>query len=189
MDRLWEVWKLDTPTLEKEDWVDCLKRGPKLVVSTGDKLIQIKFLHRVYFTPMRLSRIYPDRDPHCPRCWMMQEGNYLHMFWDCPALSTFWSGVFEQLNVRLELSVPRTPELALLGIHEDEQRPHHSKLLISFLLFYAKKEILCRWSSPSPPTLTSWENTINAALPLYKLTYISRGCPWKFDKVWLPWTT
>lgn len=23
---------------------------------------------------------------------------------------------------------------------------------------------------------------------MYKLTYISRGCPVKFDQVWLPWT-
>lgn len=52
MDRLWKVWKMDIPALDKEDWVDCLEQGPKLVISAGDKLIQIKFLHRVYFTPV-----------------------------------------------------------------------------------------------------------------------------------------
>lgn len=182
MDKLWDMWKIDIPASDRENWADCLEQGPKLVISSGDKLIQIKFLHRVYFTPVCLSRIYPDRNPHCPRC-RTQLGTYLHMFWDCPALSIFWSGI--QLNVQLELSVPMSPELALLGIHEDEQRPHHSKLLILYL-FYAKKEILCKWSSPA---LSSWESKINAALPLYKLSYIHRGCPWKFDKVWLPWTS
>lgn len=186
MDRLWNAWKSDIPTLDREDWEACLEHGPKLVISAGDKLTQTKFLHRVYFTPAILSKIYPDRDPHCPRC-QTQIGTYLHMFWDCPALSKFWLGVYDHLNIRMDLSVPKTPELALLGIHEDEHRSHHSKILISLLFYYAKKEILSRWTSASPPTLSSWENIINTALPLYRLTYISRGCPWKFDKVWLPW--
>lgn len=143
MDRLWRLWKRDIPTLEREDWDKCLESGPRLVVAAGDKLTQIKFLHRVYFTPVRLSKMYSDRDPHCSRC-RMHLGTFMHMFWECPALTKFWSEIYEQLNVRLELEVPRTPELALLGIHEDEQRPHHSKLLISYLFFYARKEILCR---------------------------------------------
>lgn len=141
MDKLLDMWKLDISTLDREDWLDGLEHGPKLVISSGDKVIQIKFLHWVCFTPMRLCRIYPNRDPHCP-CCRMQLGTYLHMFWECPTLSTFWSGIFEQLNARLELSVPMSPELALLEIHEDEERPHHSKLLILYLLFYAKKNFL-----------------------------------------------
>lgn len=64
-------------------------------------------------------------------------------------------------------------ELALLGILDPAQRSHHSKLLISYLLFYTKKEILCKWSSPTPPTLSSWKAMIDSAMPLYKLIYIS----------------
>lgn len=60
--------KDDISSLEKEDWEDCLEQGPKLVVSSKDKLIQDKFLHRVHYTPTRLHRIFPDRDPICPRC-------------------------------------------------------------------------------------------------------------------------
>lgn len=39
-----------------------------------------------------------------------------------------------------------------------------------------------------PPTMTLWEDTINNALPLYKMTYLNRKCPKKFDGIWLPWT-
>lgn len=129
---------VDISALDEKDWVYCLDHGPKLVISARDMLIQITFLHRVYFTPVRMSRMYPGWDPHCPQC-RTNLGTYLHMFLDCPALSTFWSGIFNHLNIRLELSVPVTLELALLGIHEDEQRPHHSKRMISYLCFYAKK--------------------------------------------------
>lgn len=135
-----------------------------------------------------MSRIYPGRNPQCPRC-LTHPGTYMHMFWSCPMLSSFWAEIFDQLNVRLELNVPMTPELALLGVHDDDQRSHHSKLLISYLLFYAKKEILCKWTSSVPPDVATWENKVNAALPMYKLTYINRGCPWKFDKVWSSWAS
>lgn len=79
-------------------------------------------------------------------------------------------------------------ELALLGIQEDDQRPRYTKLLLSLLLFYAKKEILLKWTSPLPPTVRLWENSVNAILPMYKLTYMNRGCPQKFERVWQPWT-
>lgn len=81
-----------------------------------------------------------------------------------------------------------TPELALLGIHDDDQRPRYTKLLVSLLLFYAKKEIVLKWNSLRSPTIGAWENSVNAVLPMYKLTYINRGCPQKFMRVWRPWT-
>lgn len=31
--------------LDKEDWEDCVEQCPKLVISSRDKVIQIKFLH------------------------------------------------------------------------------------------------------------------------------------------------
>lgn len=63
------------------------------------------------------------------------------MFWTCPVLAQFWTNVFDLINTRLQLSLPMTPKLALLGIH-DEQQPRYTKLLISYMLYYAKKEFL-----------------------------------------------
>lgn len=37
VDRLWEIWKINIPSLNKEDWEDCLERGLKLVISSRDK--------------------------------------------------------------------------------------------------------------------------------------------------------
>lgn len=39
-------------------------------------------------------------------------------------MATFWAKVFEVNNVRLQLSLPMSPELALLGIQDDEQIPN-----------------------------------------------------------------
>lgn len=144
-------------------------------------------MHRVYYTPQRLHRIYPNRSPDCPRC-QSPDSTYMHMFWTCPLIEKFWAAIFESINIRSQLTLPVSPELALLGIHEDDQRPRYTKILISLLLYYAKKEVLRKWASPSPPKVDSWDSTVNAVLPLYKTTYTNRGCPQKFNRVWLPWT-
>ena len=109
------------------------------------------------------------------------------MFWACPKLSDFWSAVFDFINVRLQLDVPVELALGLLGIQDDDQRPRFTKTLLSMLLFYAKKVILFKWNSRAPPTVGAWMDLINAALPLYKITYINRGCLLKYERVWGPW--
>lgn len=63
INELWEKWRADIPSLDREGWEDCLEYGPKLVIASKDKLIQVKFIHRVYYTPQRLHRIFPERDP------------------------------------------------------------------------------------------------------------------------------
>lgn len=154
IERLWEMWHRDIPALDKEGWEDCLDYGPKLVIASKDKLIQVKFLHRIYYTPQKLHCIFPDRDPTRPNC-KTQVGTFFHMFWDCPIIATYWSAVFSAINRRLQLSIQALPELALLGVHDNEQRSHHLKLLTSYLLFYVKKEILLKWIGipphPFPP--------------------------------------
>ena len=111
----------------------------------------------------------------------------MHEFWTCSKLLDFWSAVFETVNVRLHLSLPVSPELVLLGVQDDEQRPRYVKLLLSLLFFYAKKAILLKWTSRAPPTVGAWMDAVNAVLPLYKMTYMNWGCPWKFERVWGPW--
>lgn len=58
MDRLWEQWQADIPTLDREA---CFEDSSKLVIASRDKLIQTKFLHSVFLTPQNLHRIYPQR--------------------------------------------------------------------------------------------------------------------------------
>lgn len=131
-----------------EDWDDRLEQGPRLVISSRDKLIQVKFLHRIYYTPQKLHCIFPDSDPLCPKC-KTQVGTFLHMFWDFPIIVRSWAETFSEINLRLQLSLSATPEQALLGVH-DRQHPYHLKLLVSHLLFQAKRRFSLN-ASPSPP--------------------------------------
>lgn len=88
------------------------------------------------------------------------------MFWESPVIVSYWSNIFTKINFRLQLSLPTSPELALLGMQEDDQRSRHAKLLKSYLLYYANKEILFKWTLSTPPGVSSWETMVNVGLPM-----------------------
>lgn len=47
--------------------------------------------------------------------------------------------------------------------------------------------IVLKWKSPVVPSINFWKRQINTALPLYKATYLSRGCAKKFHTMWNIW--
>lgn len=90
-----------------------------------DRLIQVTFLHRIYYTPQRLHNIYPERTSDCTRCGG-NVGTYIHMFWSYPGVARFCIEVVKLINIRLQLTLLTTPMLLLLGIHDDDQRPRYT---------------------------------------------------------------
>lgn len=187
VDRLWDQRKTDIPDLDREDLDDCMADSTALLISSKEGLIQVKFLHRVYYTPRGSTRYTHNDRRIVPRC-QNSVGTYFHMFWSCPKIARYWAEVVDSVNGRLQLNLPVSPELALLGIQDDDQRPRYTKLLLTYLFYYAKREIVLHWNAPSSPTVGSWEKSINAVLPLYKLTYLNRNCPKKCNTIWQPWT-
>ena len=63
-----EWWVAEVPGLQGEEWDDMWDRPFKYLVAARDRLIQFKFLHRVYYTPARLASIYPSVPAECWRC-------------------------------------------------------------------------------------------------------------------------
>lgn len=56
------AWKRDLPALTEEDWSVSLQQYSPLMISARDCFIQLKFLHRMYYTPQRLSVMYHTSD-------------------------------------------------------------------------------------------------------------------------------
>lgn len=156
------------------------------MIAAKDRFIQLKFLHRAYHTPQRLARIYPQRDQLWPRC-RQDVGSFCHMVWSCPKLLPYWEAVAATLSKASGTQIPLNPLTLLLSLLDEVQGDRYIKLCMTFSLFYARREILLRWKSVEPPTCASWHLSINSVLPLYRLTYESRQCPAKFDKVWPGW--
>lgn len=62
---LWDKWRADIPSLDRETWEECFNNSSQLVISSRDKLIQTKFLHRIYFTPQTAQNL-PAEVPELP---------------------------------------------------------------------------------------------------------------------------
>lgn len=92
--------------------------------------------------------------------------------------------ILKFLEDRLALPNIYSPARCLLGDLEEEELTNSQKTLLRLVFLYAKKALSLRWRDPVPPSLQSWVELINKALPMYKLTYTARGCPKKFEKIW-----
>lgn len=177
---------MQIPDIQGEDWDDMWDHPFKHLVSARDRLIQFKFLHRIYLTPARLSRIYPSIDSKCWRC-VHSPADAEHIFWGCPTIQNLWSEVTGCLSELLSIPVPLLPRVCLIGLVEEVVPSLAHRTLLNIGLFYARKAILLRWKSSAAPTISFWKGLVNSAIPLYKATYRARGCPKKFTKVWQAW--
>lgn len=155
------------------------------LVSARDRLIHFKFLHRVYFTPARLSRIYPTASSQCWRC-SYAPADVEHIFWTCSQIHIFCLGITECLAEVLSTPVPMTPRVCLIGLVEEVVPSRAHRTLLNIVLFYGRKAILLNWKKTVAPTLSYWKK-LNSVIHLYKATVRSRGCEKKFNKVWQAW--
>lgn len=124
--------QLDIPALTEEDWSEGLQQCISLMMSARNRFVQLMFLHRVYYTPHRLSIIYPGVEYTCPKCrqWV---GTFFHVVWSCPVLQTYWCAVVADINGVMGLHLDIDPLVFLLGITDNLATTNHAKLFI----FYA----------------------------------------------------
>lgn len=59
---------MDVPALGEKEWEDCVSTFIPSMIAAIDRFVQLKFLHRAYYTPHRMASIYPHLDPSYPRC-------------------------------------------------------------------------------------------------------------------------
>lgn len=183
---LYDKWRGDVPDLAPDDWEEGIQQYIPLMISARDRFIQLKFIHRVYYTPQRLARIYPTQTDRCPKC-MGELGTFIHVVWECPLIQKFWTEVVEVINAVGNLNIQRNPIILLLGVCDNVIPSVHKRLFVFYASFYARKAILLRWKQPDPPTVTQWRGIVDSVLPLYKATYINRKCPKKFSRIWGAW--
>lgn len=87
-------WRSDVPDLDEEIWEETVSAYIPSMIASRDRFIQLKFLHRAYYTPQRLANIYPSPSPLCTRC-ALEKGSFFHMVWTCPSIRPYWQEVPE----------------------------------------------------------------------------------------------
>lgn len=167
-------------------WESCVSSFVTNMISARDRFMQVKFLHRAYYTPKRLTLMNPNTPVACPRCGQ-SSATFFHMIWSCPRLRDYWLEIADTLSRVTSLELVTDPKLMLLNVFDSRVRGKYTRLFLNYATFYARREIFLHWKDNAPPTVSLWRLKLNSVLPLYKLTYTNRNCPAKFDKIWSGW--
>lgn len=125
--RAFSAWQRDLPALTEEDWSEGLQQFIPLMILARERFIQLKFLHRVYYTPQILAIMYHTSEDRCPKC-NREVGN--HMVWLCPRVQEFWWAVAADMSSISGITVKLDPLVLLLGITDNLPTTAHKKLLV-----------------------------------------------------------
>lgn len=99
-DKLKRTWERELGIqIQEESWEQAIERIRSTTTCARLRLIQFKVLHRVHFSKLRLSEIYPDVEDKCDKC----HGSPCHLshmffFFFCPDLKDFWLGYFNIMS-------------------------------------------------------------------------------------------
>lgn len=151
-----ERWAVEAPGIQGEDWDDLWTQPFRHLVSARDRLIQFKLLHRSYFTPARLGKIFHTVSAECWRYSLL-------------VLTTFSGGAPTSNNFgRKSLPVYRTLPMAMrvcqLGLVDNVVPSCALRTLLNILLFYGRKAILLNWKKPRAPSVASWKGMVNSRI-------------------------
>lgn len=90
------------------------------VISARDKLIQLRYLHRIYFTPKILFLMRKRTSPTCQKCDTVQ-GDFLHMVWSCTEVRPFCSAITAFILEVFEFPNICNTKWCLLGVFDPIQ--------------------------------------------------------------------
>lgn len=170
--------------IEDTDWSEICNNLYSKCTSLGIHELNYKFINRVYLTPLRLKKIYKNSSDLCFNCKKCK-GTFLHCFWYCDKIISFWKKVHHFLQRLFKLKLCFSLEFYLLYGGVENALDFHTKHLFLILVYLAKKCILLLWSSPQVPSFKMWLSQACTLLPLEKLTYDIHQ---KSDDFWLLWT-
>lgn len=187
LDSIKETWEVELgEEIPGGVWEVALQRVHKSSICAKHGLIQCKIIHRAHLTKVRLAKIHKDVDPSCDRCHQAP-ANHVHMFWSCSALLSFWRDIFASLSQVTGKVIEPNPMTALFGTPPPPVPPSSSDAtFIAFVTLLARRLILLRWRSPSPPSHTLWIKEILNHVKLERIRCVLSGSLRKFHKIWDP---
>ena len=119
-------------------------------------LIQFKVLHRIHYSRVRHSRIYPNVSETCERCHIAK-ANMAHMFWSCNKLDTFWTTIFQTSSEAFSRDIQPSAEMAIFRVPgEGISMTNTMKNVLAFSTLLARRRLLLEWKSAHPPKASSW---------------------------------
>lgn len=187
IDRL-NAWRKDIQEdIDENEWHGACLKAQKQSINTRLKLLQYKWLTRVYITPEKLNRISKNIPDVCTKC-RADKGTLIHCMWECPNIQTFWRDVVKCLSDVFMIRIPLCAKICILGIYPAGLLQNKSRIkLLDFGLLHARRAIALNWKNMDSPSMKQWIKELSECIGLERLTYIAKGRIKEFVQLWEPY--
>ena len=116
---LLQAWRTDLQeNLTEEEWSKACLLAQTQSINTNSKLLQYKWITRLYITPAKLHHFNPNIPDTCVKC-KDQKGTLFHCMWECPLILSLWRQVLDLASQIIGEDVPLSPKLCLLNLYPD----------------------------------------------------------------------
>lgn len=142
---------------------------------------------RFFITPKRKYSQNGNLDS--ARCWRRCNNfmaDYYHIFWNCPAIQSYWLMVVTEIESILGFEIDHSFGTIYLGNIQTDFNAQ-DKYLLKILLVASKKAITKKWLEEIPPTKDEWITIVDNMFEMEKLTFSLRLNMDKCYKNWSKW--
>ena len=180
-----QAWKTDLQEdITEEEWSEAYTLAHSQTINTNSKLLQYKWLNRLYITPAKLHRFNPNIPDTCFKC-KHDKGSLFHCMWECPHSLLFWKKVIEVASQIIKEEVPLKPKLCLLHIYPEDFTPSNDvQRLLNICFLEAKRCLAKEWKTEASCVLAQWLKGMCFYFALERISYTTKG---KLDKFWKIW--
>lgn len=161
----------------------CLQFPP---LPARHRLIQFNVVHRLYYSKVRLNKIYNTISPLCDIC-KVTEGSLSHLLWFCSNLFDFWSSIFDFFSKVFQKVVKPDPILTILGTSEvlnTFSSSQQQSLLLGMVL--DNKIILLNCKSSDAPFFKTWMSELLHVIRLEGKRLLEPKLHSRFQTLWQP---
>ena len=169
--------------ISTEEWQKICLRSQTQTINTHFKLLQYKWIMRIYVTPTQLNKFNPNNPDTCYKCG--RKGTLYHCLWECPQIQAFWSEVIDMILHVTGIKLSIDPKLCIFGVFPvNHNLSKANKSMITFCMLQAKYTIAKAWKSTTKPSISVWLAGLSDSLALEKLTFTLKGKYLIFDNMW-----
>lgn len=166
-----------------EDWQKICLKSQTQSINTKFKLLQYKWIMRLYVTPTQLNKFNANNPDTCYKCG--GKGTLYHCLWECPQIQAFWKEVAEMILHATSIKLSVEPSLCILGIFpKDNTLSKAKKSMITFCMLQAKYNIAKSWKSTTKPSINTWLAGLAESLAMEKLTFTIKNKYPIFESMW-----
>lgn len=135
-------WNLDlSSTISEEDRERASAKIHKMSINSHLRILQFKWLMRMYVTPVHLNKYNNNIPDLCIKC--NSKGTLIHCMWECRQINLFWKEVRDIIEKFLSMHISLDPKLFLLALHPEKHNFNKTECTFIDISLLSAKKMYC----------------------------------------------